>query len=146
MKAPARLHKGPDATGPRNEADCRHELSIIDQAHIQNETGRDAFLALAHTALFAASVAFVGNLAHAGDARLIYLLVGAWLASVVGLLALTTSFHDAGRHINRRREQLYLEVAEEPGRTAILNAIALWSFPFALVLTFVFATANVLAR
>lgn len=68
----------------------------------------------------------------------------AWLASVVGLLALTLSFQAAGRDINKRRQLIYEDHIQEPSLTNILNGVALWSFPMALISTFAFAAINML--
>lgn len=129
----------------RSPEECQIELSNIDQAHIQNEAGRDAFLALAHTALFAASIAFIGSLSEAAEADWRWLLVSAWSSNVVGLISLTFSFHAAGSHIARRRQQIYDDNADRPTWAALLNAVALWSFPVALISTFAFAVLNILA-
>jgi hypothetical protein len=124
------------------EIEC--ELEGLKQAHLQNETTRDAFLALAHTALFAASVSFVGDLARDGPARILWLLIVGWSASIVGLCTLTFSYFEAARHIRRRHNQVYAPVADEPRVGNALNAIALGSFPVALISTFIFAAANML--
>jgi hypothetical protein len=133
------------ALPPRSQDDCLAELANIDQAHIQNEAGRDGFLALAHTGLFAASIAFIGGISEAAHAKCLWLLIFAWFTSVVGLVALTISYHVASQHINKRRQQIYEQTADSPNWAMFLNHIALWSFPFALVSTFVFATVNMLA-
>jgi heme/copper-type cytochrome/quinol oxidase subunit 2 len=84
-------------------------------------------------------------LAQAAEAEWRWLLVIAWLFSVVGLIALTVSYHAAGHHISRRRQQIYENSAEDPTSVALLNGVALWSFPAALVSTFVFAMINILS-
>jgi hypothetical protein len=45
----------------RSIADFNHERQVLDASHAQNESGRDTFLGLAHTAMFAASISFVGD-------------------------------------------------------------------------------------
>jgi hypothetical protein len=60
------------------------------------------------------------------------------------LLALTISFHQAARHIEQRRQLIYEPSVIDGRSTAILNQLALWSFPMALIATFMFATMNIL--
>src|SRR4051794_15469923 len=127
----------------RSLDDFNHERQALDAAHAQNEAGRDAFVALAHTALFAASIAFVGDVAPVTEAVWKPALICGWLASVVGLLALTVSFGAARKAIDARRAAL--NEAEPPSNRVAetLNATALWSFPVALLCLFSFVTANV---
>ena len=126
----------------RSIDDFNHERQALDVAHAQNEAGRDAFVALAHTALFAASVSFVGDVAPVTQAVWLPALIGGWAADVVGLLALTFSFGAARRAIDLRRQALNEEEAPTDTRAERLNGIALWSFPVALLCLFLFATAN----
>jgi len=128
----------------RRLEDFNHEREMLDAAHAQNEAGRDAFVALAHTALFAASIAFVGEVTHVTDAVCITALICGWAASVIGLLALTFSFWAARRAIDARREALNDDVPPEAWLADMLNAVALWSFPLALLCLFTFVTANVI--
>ena len=129
----------------RTEDDFKHERSAIDAAHVQNEAGRDAFTALAHTALFASSVAFVGDVAPLAGAIWKPALITGWLASVIGLLALTFSFGAARRSIDVRRSSLNDPEPSEDKLCEYLNATALWSFPVALLCLFAFVTANVVS-
>ncbi|MEH3036205.1 MAG: hypothetical protein PGN23_06895 [Sphingomonas adhaesiva] len=71
---------------------AKHELQALDQAHAQNEAARDSFVALAHTALFAASVSFVGSAVPLSKAIWTSALIAGWTLDVAGLLALTISF------------------------------------------------------
>lgn len=116
---------------------------MLDAAHVQNEAGRDAFVALAHTALFAASVSFVGDVAPLNEALWKPALICGWLADVVGLIALTVSFGAARRAIDARRATLNDAIPKHSRSAEILNAVALWSFPTALVFLFSFVTVNV---
>lgn len=127
----------------RTPEDYTHELNALDTAHTQNEAGRDAFIALAHTALFAASIAFVGDVASLGEPVWRPALILGWLSSVTGLVALTVSFGVARRTIDARRAALNND--DPPGSTRLeqLNGVALWSFPAALLCLFSFVTANV---
>lgn len=128
----------------RDPDECRHELASLDNAHLQNETARDSFLALAHTALFASSIAFYGDVGSTHAVRLAPLLLAAWLSSVTGLIALTWSFTAARADISRRREHLYdRKGTPESKLVAVLNTTALFSFPISLLLTFAFVAANV---
>ncbi|MGC4252342.1 MAG: hypothetical protein QM605_13010 [Sphingobium sp.] len=90
----------------RSLDDFNHERQALDAAHAQNEAGRDAFIALAHTALFAASVSFVGDVAPITEAIWQPALILGWSADVVGLLALTFSFGAARKAIDARRAAL----------------------------------------
>lgn len=127
----------------RTPEEIAHELEVIDQAHAQNEAGRDSFIALAHTALFAASVSFVGEVAPLTSAIWKPALISGWTADVVGLLALTFSFGAARRFTEARRAAIYHAEAPIHRMPEILNGIALWSFPVSLLCLFSFVTANV---
>ena len=129
----------------RSPEEVERELQVIDAAHAQNEAGRDAFVALAHTALFAASVSFVGDVAPVTHAKLLPVLLFGWTADVVGLLALTVSFSAARRFTDARRRALYEPEAPAGRLPKWLNAISLWSFPVALVCVFLFVLTNVVA-
>jgi hypothetical protein len=128
----------------RSVDDFNHERQMLDAAHAQNEAGRDAFVAVAHTALFAASVSFVGEVAPLTSAMWIPVLILGWAASVVGLVALTISFGAARRAIDARRAALNDDDPPNAWVPEALNGIALWSFPVALVCLFAFVTANVI--
>lgn len=130
-------------TMPRSSEDYRHELNALDAAHAQNEAGRDAFVALAHTALFASSVAFVGDVTSLDSAIWRPAVIVGWAASVTGLLTLTISFGMARRTIDKRREALNDDEPPSSGLLEILNGVSLWSFPVALLCLFSFVTANV---
>lgn len=127
----------------RSLDEFNHERQALDQAHAQNEAGRDAFIALAHTALFAASVSFVGDIAPLAEAIWRPALIATWTADVIGLLALTLSFGAARRAVDARRAALNDPVAPQSRLAEALNGIALWSFPLALLCLFSFVTANV---
>src|SRR4051812_6629942 len=127
----------------RSAEDFAYERGALDASHNQNEAGRDAFVAVAHTALFAASVSFVGDVTPLTDAILIPLLILGWFASVVGLFALTISFGAARRAIDARRAALNDDNPPNSRFCEVLNGIALWSFPAALLCLFLFVTANV---
>lgn len=129
--------------GQRSSDDLSREVDALSQAHLQNETARDAFLALAHTALFAASVSFVSDVAENHQAKLLWLLIAGWLASVLGLLALTWSYFETSRHIRTRFQTIFDTAVAEPRLATLLNTGALLSFPVALISTFVFAAANI---
>lgn len=127
----------------RTEADFNHERAGIDQAHGQNDAGRDSFVALVHTALFAASIAFVGDVTPVKDAVWKPALILGWGFNVIGLLCLTCSFQTARRAITARREALHSPVLPSSTATDILNAVSLWTFPLSLLCLFSFTTANV---
>lgn len=127
----------------RSPDELRQELQGLDQAHAQNEAGRDNFVALSHTALFAASVSFVGSAVPLKNAIWLPALVAGWTIDVLGLLALTISFATARRAIDERRSALYAETPPIAVWSDRLNGFALWSFPAALLCLFSFVTANV---
>lgn len=127
----------------RSSDDIKRELEALDQAHAQNEVARDSFVALAHTALFAASVSFVGSAVPLAKAVWPAVLIGGWAFDVVGLLSLTISFATARRAIDARREALYADTPPIAIWSDRLNGFALWSFPAALLCLFSFVTANV---
>lgn len=127
----------------RSSEDYLNELNALDTAHAQNEAGRDAFVALAHTALFASSVAFVGDVTSLDSAIWRPAVILGWTASVAGLLALTLSFGVARRTIDKRRAALNDDEPPRSGSLEVLNAVSLWSFPVALLCLFAFVTANV---
>ncbi|NJC33136.1 hypothetical protein GGR88_000610 [Sphingomonas jejuensis] len=129
----------------RSADDFAHERGTLDAAYAQNETGRDSFVALAHTALFASSVAFVGDVTPLKDAVWRPALILGWIASVLGLLALTFSFGAARRAIDARRRALNDDDPPSSPVLDILNAISLWSFPVSLLCLFSFVTANVVS-
>lgn len=128
----------------RSPEECRDEVQAIDAAHIANEAQRDAFVALGHTALFAASIAFIADVRPAGEAEAIWALYVAWGSSVTGLLALTMSFDIARRAANSRRQLIYEQNVNDSGRLVNLcNAAALWTFPVSLIFLAIFAAINV---
>lgn len=130
----------------RTDDDFAHERTALDAAHQQNETQRDSFIALAHTALFAASISFVGSVAPLRTAIWRPVLVTGWTSSVVGLLALTFSFGAARREIDRRRAALNDETPPAPSQIlGLLHTVATWSFPLSLLCLFSFVTANVVS-
>ena len=114
------------------------QKKLLNEAHSQNEEGRDAFLAIAHTALFAASLGFIGNLIDKDPPKLIWLLIVGWSSSVIGLSALTWSFYEAKRQILRASK----EEQTNPNAVRLANNAALWSFPVALLMIFLFAIIN----
>lgn len=127
----------------RSAEDLKHELQALDQAHAQNEAARDSFIALAHTALFAASVSFVGSAVPLAKAVWRWALIGGWAVDVFGLLALTISFATARKAIDARRAAIYADTPPIAIWSERLNGWALWSFPVALLCLFSFVTANV---
>lgn len=129
----------------RSADDFAHERGTLDAAYAQNETGRDSFAALAHTALFASSVAFVGDVTPLEDAVWRPALIAGWSASVIGLLALTSSFTVARRAIDARRRALNDADPPRSPLLEVLNAVSLWSFPISLLCLFSFVTANVVS-
>lgn len=128
----------------RNPDEVVAELEALNSAHAQNEVGRDSFIGLGHTALFASSVSFAGGFAP--PLAWLPLLIIGWLASVVGLLALTWSFREARRAIDARRSAIFETVPPDSNTADLCNSAALWSFPVALISIFLFVTANMEGR
>lgn len=128
-------------TRDRNERN--HELQMLDAAHLHNEVSRDTFVALAHTALFAASVSFIGDVAPLESAVWKPLVIFAWFASVVGLLAHTFAFVVVRKQIDARRDAIDATNPPNDNDGENLNAIALWTFPLALLSIFAFVAVNV---
>jgi hypothetical protein len=127
----------------RSPDELQQELQGLDQAHAQNEAARDSFVALAHTALFAASVSFVGSAVPLVKAVWLPALIAGWAVDVLGLLSLTISFATARKAIDARREAIYADTPPIAIWSDRLNSFALWSFPAALLCLFSFVTANV---
>ena len=115
----------------------------LDQAHIQNEQARDAFIGLGHTALLAASISFVSDVIPLAGAILKPVLLISWMSGVIGLLALTMSFGEATRAIDKRRQAINEETAPQADKADRLNRIAVWTFPVSLITLFLFLAANV---
>jgi hypothetical protein len=130
----------------RSAKEFEYERQSLDATHIENETSRDSFIGLAHTALFASSVSFVGDITPLTEVVWRPVLIFCWLSSVVGLLALTFSFGAARRAIDVRREALHNREAPENKLCDTLNAVALWSFPMALMSLFIFVSVNVIGN
>lgn len=128
----------------RSPDEIAYELDTLDTAHLHNETNRDTFIALAHTALLAASVSFIGDVAPLHSAAWKPLVIVAWAASVVGLLAHTFSFVVIRKEIDARRSAINEEAPPESKTGENLNNLALWTFPIALLLIFAFVSANVM--
>lgn len=127
----------------RTTAEINEEIASLNHAHAQNETGRDAFVALAHTAFFAASVAFAGDISQDGKIILVGFLLFGWMSSVVGLITLTVSFVEARKAIDARREAIYDANPPAHNLARRLNDVALWSFPVTLICLFTFVAANI---
>lgn len=128
----------------RSPEDCWSELEAIDAAQIANEAQRDAFVALGHTALFAASIAFIGDVRPAGEAETLWSLYIAWASSIVGLIALMFSFDVARRAANSRRRSIYYQIVDDSAALVNLcNAVARWTFPISLIFLAAFAAINV---
>lgn len=127
----------------RRPEERRRELDQIDQAHAQNETVRDSFLAVAHTALFAASIAFVGDITPLKTASWKWALIISWASSAGGLLALSISYPIVGGFIARRRR--LIDDPNEPvcRVCAVVNNAALYSFPISVIALFLFVSINV---
>ena len=137
--------KPKSATKPapvRNIDEFNQERLSLDAAHLQNENGRDTFLGLAHTAMFAASISFVGDVTPLNDAIFKPVLFLGWSLDVVGLVSLTCSFQAARYAIDRRREALNESTAPDAKWAERLNGVALWTFPFAVLCIFAFVSVN----
>ncbi len=129
--------------GERSEEDKRQEVSAIIAAQIANGGQRDAFVALGHTVLFTASIAFMGDIRPASEIEWTWLLFLAWASSVIGLFALTWSFREAHIAGNDRLAKIHDDhIADGLDMVDITNGVALWTFPISMLATASFAGIN----
>lgn len=126
----------------RPPEDYADERNALYQAFAQNEAGRDTFVGLAHTALFASSVAFVGDVRPLGEAIVKPLLAIAWGCNLVGLLTLAISFSAARRHIVARIAAMNSDEPPQSRWADLPNAVSLWCVPASLLCLFLFVTMN----
>ena len=127
----------------RSEEDKRQEVAAIIAAQIANGGQRDAFVALGHTVLFTASIAFMGDIRPAGKVEWTSLLFLSWASSVVGLIALTWSFREAHVAADERIANIHNDDADDSlDAVDFANAVSLWSFPLSMSLTAAFAAIN----
>jgi hypothetical protein len=122
---------------------AKDEWRDLNEAFIANQNGRDAFLAVAHTALFAASISFVGDVVKDHELQFVWLIISSWAVGVVGLVSLVASYASAQHEIGKRREAIFHDTHSNYNLTSKLNKMALYSFPIVLFLTFAFAACNV---
>lgn len=127
----------------RTPDECRDELTQLDQAHLQNETARDSFIAVAHTALFAASIAFIGDVVKLEDASASWAVKTAWLLNASGLVALSASYPLVSWHIGKRRGAIYDAAQPNCRICALFNWTALTAFPLSVIALLWFVLANV---
>lgn len=127
----------------RTPDECRDELTQLDQAHLQNETARDSFIAVAHTALFAASIAFIGDVVAVEDASASWAVKTAWVLNASGLIALSASYPLVSWHIAKRRDAVYDPDQPNCRICAFLNWTALTAFPLSVIALLWFVLANV---
>lgn len=124
------------------EGKAREESNVV-AAQIANGGQRDAFIALGHTVLFTASIAFMGDVRPAAQVEWLGLLFAAWISSVIGLFALTLSFQIADQAADQRLEKMHDDGADDQHRPLdICNMIALWTFPASMFGTAAFAAKN----
>lgn len=124
------------------EGKAREENSVV-AAQIANGGQRDAFIALGHTVLFTASIAFMGDVRPAAQVEWIGLLFAAWTSSIIGLFALTLSFQVADRAADERLVHMHDDHANDRHRALdVCNSIALWTFPISMLGTAAFAAKN----
>lgn len=128
----------------RPKKDIDREWAELVAALTANSTARDSFLAIAHTALFAASIAFLSDIVGDQPPIAIWLLVISWAMGVIGLMALTVSYVSADKAIRKRFEQIHDLEAPNANITDRLNLLATVTFAVSLILTFAFSSINVL--
>ena len=127
----------------RDPEHIAQEAAGIASALIANEGQRDAFLALGHTVLFTASIAFVSDVRPAEEVQGLWLLFVAWTLSIIGLFALTLSFQTAKSEAEKRLRDIHKDHVDDRGLlTNFCNGIALWTFPLSMLLTVIFAGIN----
>lgn len=127
----------------RTPDECKDELAQLDQAHLQNETARDSFIAVAHTALFAASIAFIGDVVKLEDATAAWAVEASWVLNATGLVALSISYPIVARYIHKRRQAVYNAQPPECRVCSWLNWAALATFPLSVLALLLFVLANV---
>ena len=121
----------------------KQDVQDTSSAHIANEAQRDTFISLGHTALFASSIAFIGNVVGGQGPTAIGWLYAGWTSSFLGLLALTLSFESASRYNDAHRGSA--GKAEEASRNWVdnINKLALFTFPLSLACFAIFAALNI---
>lgn len=127
----------------RTPEDFANERDALYQAFAQNEVGRDTFVGLSHTALFASSVAFVGDVRPLAEAIWKPVLIFGWACNLVGLVSLALSFAVVRRHIVSRITALNSDEAPSSAWADVPNAVSLWCVPASLLCLFLFVTVNV---
>lgn len=130
----------------RTPDECKNELAQLDQAHLQNETARDSFIAVAHTALFAASIAFIGDVVKLEEAFSGWAVKAAWICNAGGLIALSISYPLVSWHIEKRRSAIYDPAQPDCRICSWLNWSALAAFPLSVIALLWFVLANVGGR
>lgn len=127
----------------RTDDQKREEVAAITAALSANASQRDAFIALGHTVLFTASIAFMGDVRPADEIEFVWVLLVGWTLNAIGLVALTWSFQAAHEDGVRRIAQIHDDAADV-GSTSlhVANCIALWTFPTAMIAIAIFASLN----
>lgn len=127
----------------RTDEQKREEVAGITAALSANASQRDAFIALGHTVLFTASIAFIGDVRPAGEIEFVWVLLVGWTLNAVGLLALTWSFQAAHKDGVKRIALIHDDAADDRSKSLdAANCIALWTFPSAMIAIAAFAGLN----
>lgn len=128
----------------RPKKEVEREWAELAATLTANSLARDSFLAVAHTALFASSIAFLSDIVGSRPPIAIWLIIIAWASAVIGLLSLTISYVSADKAIRTRFEQIHDLEPFQSSITDRLNLIATITFAVSLILTFFFSSINVL--
>lgn len=127
----------------RTDDQKREEVAGITAALSANASQRDAFIALGHTVLFTASIAFMGDVRPAAEIESVWVLLVGWALNAIGLVALTWSFHVAHKDGLRRIALIHDDAADVTSKSLnAVNWIALWTFPTAMIAIAAFAGVN----
>lgn len=127
----------------RTDEQKREEVVGITAALSANASQRDAFIALGHTVLFTASIAFMGDVRPADEIEFVWVLLVGWTLNALGLVALTWSFHVAHKDGLRRIALIHDDAADVSSKNLdTINGIALWTFPSAMIAIAAFAGLN----
>lgn len=149
MKLPRRFEPLRGRVTQSNRADKEYDTLAAQLSC--NQSDRDSFFATGHTALLAASVAFVGTAVPLSEAKVPILLIFSWVAGAIGLLGLAISFFAADVEINHRIEHVHASSLPKirnrlsPWRwpSKFLHAIVAITFPISILLLLSFLVLNV---
>jgi len=95
------------------------EHKRLSATYDKNEDARERFLPVAHTAILAASIAFVGQVAKPGTGVHMWLAIGTWICSGLALCLASLSFFATRRYICLLIEHVHDDPIEQEKLPAI---------------------------